>query len=151
MAATPTAEARCACGAVVLEIQTPAFWAWHDHSRPTQHAHGAAYATYVGTWRSRLRVLRGEDTLSRYEDGTGKTRHFCAHCGTPVLYEREPRARMVNIPRALFTQRTGREPRYHIAIEEAPEWEYRGEALVPLKGYPGVLWTGGKKRKDVLF
>ena len=151
MANPSTSEASCACGAVALEIQLPVFWAWHDHSRATQHAHGAAYATYVGTWRSRLRITRGADRLARYEDGTGKSRHFCAHCGTPVLYERSPRAKMVNIPRALFSQRTGREPRYHIAIEDAPEWEYRGEALVPLKGYLGVLWTGGKKRKDILF
>jgi hypothetical protein len=29
---------------------------------------------------------------------------------------------MVNVPRALFEGRTGREPRYHIAIEESPDW-----------------------------
>jgi hypothetical protein len=54
----------------------------------------------------------------------------------------------VNIPRALFETRTGREPRYHLHIEEAPEWAYRGEKLAPLKGYPRVLWQrpGGKKR-----
>jgi hypothetical protein len=47
---------------------------------------------------------------------------------------------MVNIPRALFEGRTGRQALYHIAIQEAPEWAYRGGPLVPLKGYPGVLW-----------
>jgi hypothetical protein len=29
---------------------------------------------------------------------------------------------MVNIPRALFSDRTGRQPLYHIAIEELQEW-----------------------------
>jgi hypothetical protein len=33
---------------------------------------------------------------------------------------------MVNIPRALCTGRTGREPRYHIAIEQCPDWFYKG-------------------------
>ena len=58
---------------------------------------------------------------------------------------------MVNIPRALFAGRTGREPLYHIAIEEAPEWAYRGEPLVPLKGFPGVVWErpGRKKRLEI--
>jgi hypothetical protein len=40
---------------------------------------------------------------------------------------------MVNIPRALFTGRTGREPRYHVAIEELQDWAYTGNRLVPLK------------------
>ncbi len=33
----------------------------------------------------------------------------------------------LNIPRSPFKARTGREPRYHIAIEETPEWAYLGE------------------------
>jgi hypothetical protein len=36
---------RCLCGAVELEIDFPAFWAWHDHSAASRRAHGAAYAT----------------------------------------------------------------------------------------------------------
>jgi hypothetical protein len=54
---------------------------------------------------------------------------------------------MVNIPRALFDGRTGRETLYHVAIEDSPEWAYRYERLRPLQGYPGVMWTGPKRRK----
>ena len=53
-------EGRCVCGDVVIVLDFPAFWAWHDHSSATRHAHGAAYATYVGAWKSRVRVLKGE-------------------------------------------------------------------------------------------
>jgi hypothetical protein len=138
----------CACAAVQLEIDLPGFWAWHDHSRASQRAQGCAYATYVGCWKSRVRVLKGSKNISRFEDrDTSAVRSFCAKCGTPLLYERASAPKMVNIPRALFNARTGREPLYHIAIEDAPEWEYRGEALVPLKGYPGVMWTRAKRRK----
>ena len=56
---------------------------------------------------------------------------------------------MVNIPRALFSGRTGRQPLYHIAIEELQEWAYTGEPLVPLKGYPGVVWQRSKKKKRI--
>ena len=48
---------------------------------------------------------------------------------------------------ALFSGRTGRQPLYHIAIEELQEWAYTGEPLVPLKGYPGVVWQRSKKKK----
>ena len=54
---------------------------------------------------------------------------------------------MVNIPRALFRERTGRQPLYHIAIEELQEWAYTSEPLVPLKGFPGVVWQRSKKKK----
>ena len=54
---------------------------------------------------------------------------------------------MVNIPRALFTGRTGREPCYHVAIEELQDWAYTGNRLVPVKGYPGIVWERPKSRR----
>lgn len=145
-----TVSGECVCGRVRLEFDYPAFWAWHDHSRPTRHAHGAAYATYVGVWKSRLRIVLGNNRVVRFVDKARQTtRSFCGTCGTPLLYERSRSRHMVNVPRALFEQRTGREPRYHIAIEESPEWAYRGEGLGPLKGYPGVVWSRPRKRRSI--
>jgi hypothetical protein len=54
---------------------------------------------------------------------------------------------MVNIPRAIFNGRTGREPRYHVAIEELRDWTYTGNRLVPLKGYPDIVWERPKSRR----
>jgi len=142
------APGECACGAVRLEIDVPARWAWHDHSAGSRHAHGAAYATYVGSWRSRFRVTAGEEHITRYEDAeAGSARSFCARCGTPLFYERARSPTMVNVPRALFAGRTGREPRYHIGIHESPEWAYREEPLAPLKEFPGVVWARPRKKK----
>jgi hypothetical protein len=140
---------RCLCGTVQFEIDFPARWAWHDHSRATRQAHGAAYATYVGSWRKRFRVTAGEAEITRFEDkASGTARSFCARCGTPLFYERARSPHMVNIPRALFESRTGRQPLYHIGIEELQEWTYTGEPLVPLKGFPGVVWERpGRKKK----
>ncbi len=142
----------CLCGAVEVEIGFPARWAWHDHSAQSRRAHGAAYATYVGSYRSRFRIVKGEEAIARYDDkASNATRSFCKTCGTPITYERRRSPTMVNLPRALFQNRTGREPLYHLAIEELQEWTYLGERLVPLKGYPGVVWTRPKrKRRDVL-
>ena len=146
----PRAAGRCLCGAVEFEIDTPARWAWHDHSAQGRRAHGGAYATYVGSWRSRFRVTKGAAEITRFEEAAGRARSFCARCGTSLIYERRD-ATMVNIPRGLFTERTGREPRYHIAIEEAPEWAYAGGPLGPLKGFPGVVWERPRKKKRGVF
>jgi hypothetical protein len=145
---SPTqAAGECVCGAVRLEIDVPAVWAWHDHGQASRRAQGCAYATYVGSWRSRFRILHGEEHIRRFEDPDGGgARSFCAQCGTPLMYERPRAPKMVNIPRALFESRTGREPRYHLAIEQSADWEYAGETLVPLRGYPGVMWSRPKAR-----
>jgi hypothetical protein len=145
-----TVAGRCLCGAVELEIGYPAFWAWHDHSSASRRAHGAAYATYVGCWRKYVRVTKGEKSIARYEDETTHSaRSFCACCGTPLIYERKRSPHMINLPRALFDSRTGREPRYHLGIEAMADWTYKGEALVPLKGYPGVVWERPKTKKRI--
>jgi hypothetical protein len=146
-AATGIARGACLCGSVSFEIDVPARWAWHDHSAASRRAHGAAYATYVGSWRKRFRITDGEADIVRYEDEAAKTtRSFCKRCGTPLLYERARSPHMVNIPRALFAGRTGRRPLYHVSIDELREWAYTGEPLVPLKGFPGVVWQRSKRK-----
>jgi hypothetical protein len=139
---------RCLCGAVRFEIDYPARWAWHDHSKASRLAHGAVYATYVGSWRKRFRVTAGKGEITRYEDkAAGAARSFCRRCGTPLFYERARSPHMVNIPRALFQSRTGRQPLYHASIEELQDWAYAGEPLVPLKGFPGIVWERPRKKK----
>jgi hypothetical protein len=141
-------KGHCLCGAVHFEMDFPARWAWHDHSRATRQAHGAAYATYVGSWRKRFRIIKGQADITRFDDTASKaTRSFCTRCGTPLFYERARSPHMVNISRALFESRTGRQPLYHIGIDELQEWTYTGEPLVPLKGFPGVVWERPRKRK----
>lgn len=148
-ASTASASGECLCGNVHIEIDFPARWAWHDHSSATRRAHGSAYATYVGSWRSRFRVTKGQADITRFRDeATGTARSFCARCGTPLFYERARSAQMVNIPRALFKSRTGREPRYHVAIDELQDWTYLGEPLVPLKGFPGIVWERPSRKKQ---
>jgi hypothetical protein len=138
----------CLCGAIELEIDFPAFWSWHDHSAASRRAHGAAYATFIGCWRKHARVTKGQRAITRFEDKeTESSRSFCSRCGTPLLYERKRSPHMINIPRALFATRTGREPRYHLSYDQLQDWTYLGKPLVPLKGYPNVLWERPKSRK----
>ena len=144
--AAASTSGACLCGAVEVEIDVPVFWAWHDHSAPSRLAHGAAYATYVGCWKSKVRVTKGEDVLARYNDiERGHVRSFCSRCGSPVMFARGRSPKMVNLPRALFAGRTGRESKYHVAIEDMRDWAYFGAPVGPLKGYPGVTVEKGKR------
>jgi hypothetical protein len=147
---------QCLCGAVEIETDVPVFWAWHDHSARSRIAHGAAYATYVGTYRSKVRINRGEDVVRRFtEEGTGDVRAFCGACGAPVSYERKRSPKWVNLPRALFSGRTGREAKYHVAYEQLQDWAYLGAPVSPVKNYPGLMMERARKKaakaEDSLF
>jgi hypothetical protein len=92
--------------------------------------------------------MKGQKSIACFEDAkTDSTRSFCSRCGTPLLYKRKRSPHMVNIPRALFTGRTGRDPRYHLAFAELQDWTYTGNRLVPLKSYPGIVWERPKSRR----
>ena len=127
---------RCLCGAVELEIDFPAFWAWHYYfcGKPSR-ARRRVCDLYRLFWRKHARVAQGQRSIARFEDAkTGSTRSFCSRCGTPLLDERQRSLHTVNIPRALFTGRTGREPRYHVAIEELQDWGLHGQTPCPPQG-----------------
>jgi len=54
-------------------------------------------------------------------EANAQRRGWASSCSGSIIsqtYERKRSPHIVNIPRALFTGRTGREPRYHVAIEE---------------------------------
>src|ERR1700747_2461999 len=74
---------RCLCGAVELEIDFPAFWAWHDPSAARRRAHGAAYATYIGCWRKHARVAQGQRSIARFEDATTESTRTLFSPGGP--------------------------------------------------------------------
>jgi len=139
----------CGCGIISFEIKHPARWAYHDHSRATRDTLGSAITTYVGSWRKRFRIVAGEEALCEYrDDENGITRRFCIECGSPVTYERDASPHMVNIPRGLFLEGVGREPRYHVRMAEMPEWAYTGEKVSPLKNYPTVQYERPRKSKN---
>lgn len=147
MKASAAISGKCLCGAVEIETDFPVFWAWHDHSAASRLAHGAAYASYVGCWKSKVRVTKGQATVARFTDAARKqVRHFCSACGSPLMFERGHSPKMVNLPRALFAERVGREAKYHVAIEQMRDWTYLGAPVGPLKGYPGVTVEKSRRK-----
>jgi hypothetical protein len=88
-----------------------------------------------------------DDYYTARRSGAGRTHLFGSAHKARRIVARKRSPHMVNIPRALFTGRTGREPRYHVAIEELQDWTYTGNRLLPLKGYPGIVWERPKSRR----
>ena len=75
----------------------------------------SAYAVLEGQFR------QFAATLGFSVEAEAQRRGWASSCSGSIIsqtYERKRSPHIVNIPRALFTGRTGREPRYHVAIEE---------------------------------
>src|SRR6516225_11181530 len=104
----------------------------------------SAYAVLEGQFR------QFAATLGFSVEAAAQRRGWASSCSGSIIsqtYERKRSPHMVNIPRALFTGRTGLEPRYHVAIEELQDWAYTGNRLVPVKVYPSIVWERPKSRR----
>src|SRR5258707_14057356 len=86
-ASAASVAGQCLCGAVQIEIDFPARWAWHDHSSATRRAHGSAYATYIGSWRRRFWVTKGQAKITSFQDeGDRAAQSFCTPRGKPLTF-----------------------------------------------------------------
>ena len=89
---------QCLCGKVRFEIDVPARWAWHDHSRGEPPRAWRGLCHLCRKLAQAFSGHQGPSRLARYEDKATKTvRSFCARCGTPIAYERARSPHMVNI------------------------------------------------------
>ena len=118
----------------------PARWAWHDHSAASRRAHGAAYATYVGCWRSRFRVTKGQSKITRFQEkATGRTRSLL-----PMRHAAHLRA----AARAADGQHTTRADRRPHGTRAALSHRHRRAAGLtylgePLRSAKRLSWRGG--------
>ena len=141
-------EGGCLCGAVRFRAAGPASNATLCHCTSCRRAAGAPAVAWVTFPASRFTLTRGDPV--RYRSSPLVIRTFCGRCGTPIAYERGHSPHMVNVPRALFQGRTGRQPLYHIGISELQDWTYRCGPLGPLEGFPGVVWERPRRKKRAL-
>jgi len=74
----------CHCGAVAFEVDAPARVTVSECNCSICRMSGYLHLIVP---RTRLRLLRGEDSLSTYTFNTGVARHlFCRHCGVKSFY-----------------------------------------------------------------
>jgi hypothetical protein len=88
-------QGSCLCGAVGYEVAEFSGPIVNCACRTCQKAHAAAYNTSVRAQREAFRWTRGQDKLGGYESTPGKTRHFCAVCGSHLMAEWHDRAEVI--------------------------------------------------------
>jgi len=111
----------CACGAVAYEADGLDGSISHCHCNTCRKTHSAAYATTARVLRSRFRWTKGEDRLGHFASSPGKTRHFCASCGSHLVAEREGQGHVIVRVASLDTD-PGARPIQHIWTSHDALW-----------------------------
>lgn len=85
-------------------------------------AHGAAFGTYAAVKAEDLRVVSGEDLITRYRSSPGIVRTFCARCGSTLQWLRESKPEIVDIALGVLDDDPGVRPAAHIYVGSKAPW-----------------------------
>ncbi|MFJ9993300.1 GFA family protein [Pseudomonas putida] len=85
---TKTYRGSCLCSAVSFELVVPPKAVSHCHCSQCRKSHGAAFASFGSVPRSKLRLLRGADTIKSYASSPTVAREFCVECGSTLFWSR---------------------------------------------------------------
>ncbi|GAA3565315.1 GNAT family N-acetyltransferase [Marinobacter xestospongiae] len=85
----------CLCGAVRYQVDRLDLPIMHCHCQTCQKTHAATEVPTAGVLREAFRWLQGEASVTSVVSSPGKQRHFCQHCGTHLVAEREGKPHLI--------------------------------------------------------
>ncbi|WP_144172618.1 GFA family protein [Pseudomonas sp. Kh13] len=119
-----TYQGSCLCAAVSFELVAPPTAVSHCHCSQCRKGHGAAFASYGSVARSKLRVLRGANSIKSYASSPTVVREFCVECGSTLFWSRSQGEFADWISIALGTLDTPFMPnkQKHVHVDSAALW-----------------------------
>ena len=136
--ASESVPGSCLCEAVRFEIELPTSVCGHCHCSVCRRNHGASYVTWIGVPRTQLRMLAGEEVLTRFASSPHGVRSFCSRCGTSIFCELDHDPDTIDIPLAIMDGEIDRAPQAHIYFDDRASWVAVGDALPRLGGETGM-------------
>ncbi len=127
---------RCLCGGVRFALRPPTEFCSHCYCESCRLAHGAGVVTWTSVPEERLLVHAGADQIREYHSSPGVSWHFCATCGSSLLYRSTEAPGRVYVAVGSLTGPLDREPDSQVSCEEKPAFmgslpnlpRYRGKA-----------------------
>lgn len=110
----------CLCGGIQYQFDGDPVVVLHCHCESCRRQTSAPVATFVMVPRSALRFTRGEP--KSYVSSPGVRRSFCAECGSPIAYETERRADIVDLYAGTLTDPGTVAATRHVHAEEQLGW-----------------------------
>jgi hypothetical protein len=111
---------RCFCGAVEYEVADEFVYAANCHCSNCRRATGAAFKSFAGIERSKLRITRGEDALFTFGEETACDKR-CRSCGS-FLFSIVSQGARVHIGMGTLVDTPSIRPSAHIFVGSKAPW-----------------------------
>lgn len=112
----------CLCGGVRYEVNGPLEDIQLCHCSLCRRAQGSAFAANIPVDEARLRMISGEDLLTRFESSPGKLRIFCGRCGSPLMSQAAAKPGVVRLRAGTLDAPTGARLGFHIFADSHADW-----------------------------
>ena len=133
----------CLCGAVRFQVEPPTLFCVHCHCSMCRRNHGAAFVTWFGVPRERLRIEAGADALRQHRSSAHGRRSFCGECGSSLFCESSERPGHVDVVLASLTGPLDRSPAAHVYFDSRAAWTDVRDDLPRLGGASGMTALAG--------
>ena len=113
----------CLCGGVRFEVTEPFTAVSQCHCTSCKRISGGT-GTVSGRARSdAVRILAGEELLTRYQPDEGSAKTFCSVCGSNLFGGGWPETESASIRLSAIDDPFDRKPEAHIFVRSVAAWE----------------------------
>ena len=113
----------CLCGKVNVKITGNITSIIHCHCSLCRKNSGTAFATNGFVNADEFLITQGQDSLSEYAFKPGRTRYFCACCGSPIYSENTSDKSRFRIRLGLLDSDIAEKPISHNFVTSKANWE----------------------------
>jgi hypothetical protein len=110
----------CLCGAVQYTVEDSFIYALNCHCSKCRRATGAAFKSFGGIEREKLKIVRGLGELLIFGDEVTHDVH-CSKCGS-LLYSQVREGRFVHVTLGTLLQEPSVRPSAHIFVGSKALW-----------------------------
>lgn len=130
------AKGSCLCGGIAYEVELLPENTFNCHCSFCRKAHGADYATVVFAKGETLKITKGEDLLSEYENALGSLRGFCSKCGSRLMNYAHDKTAYLCIVLASIDTPVEFKPLAHVNLESKAPWHEPDASIPSFQGLP---------------
>jgi hypothetical protein len=114
---------RCLCGEVEIKINGDITDIIHCHCSLCRKNSGTAYATNGFIQSSEFEFVSGEKSLSVFSLKSGRSRHFCSKCGSPVYSSNDQDPTRLRIRLGILDSDIKERPISHNFVSSKANWD----------------------------
>jgi hypothetical protein len=119
----------CLCGKVEIRIKGKISDIIHCHCSLCRKSSGTAFATNGFIQSADLEIISGENGLSNFSLKSGRKRHFCTACGSPVYSSNHQDPDRLRIRLGILDSDIIERPISHNFVSSKANWEEFDENL----------------------